>query len=73
MSNSIGVSPPVMINRIVDRTETPAAAQLTKVAELSAQLRIAAAEEQARAALFDPKGQAPKPVIDSGAVVDRLI
>ncbi|GLQ11704.1 hypothetical protein GCM10007913_36360 [Devosia yakushimensis] len=73
MSNSIGISPPVMINRIVDRAETPAAAQLTKVAELSAQLRIAAAEEQAKTALFDPNGQAKAPVIDSGAVVDRLI
>lgn len=73
MSNAIGTSPPAMINRLVDRAGTPAVAQLAKVAELTAQLRIAAAEEQARAALLNPKAEAKAPVIDSGAVVDRLI
>lgn len=73
MSNAIGISPAIMINRMVDRAGTPALAQLAKVAELRMDLQIAAANEAAHAALVDPTGKAEAPVIDSGAVVDRLI
>lgn len=73
MSNGLGVSPAVMINRLVDRAATPAAAQLAKVAELTLSLQTAARNEEAKAALLSPTGQADATVIDSGAVVDRLI
>ena len=73
MSNALAVSPPVMINRIVDRTATPQGAALAKVAELPATLQNAVDEETARRALLSPDGQGKAPVVDSGAVVDRLI
>ena len=73
MSNALGISPQVMINRIVERTGTPAEAQLAKVAELSVTLQRAITDEQAKAELLSPTGQAEAPVVDSGAVVDRLI
>ncbi len=73
MSNSIAISPQVMINRIVDRAGTPGEAQLGKVAELSLALQRAITDEQAQAELLSPTGQAEAPVVDSGAMVDRLI
>lgn len=73
MSNAAGISPAVMINRLVDRAGTPAEAQLAKVAQLQAALRTAAAEEQAKAAALSPTGVAEAPVIENGAAVDRLI
>ncbi len=73
MGNALGISPNVMINRIVDRTGTPAEAQLGKVAELRMDLEAAINQEQAKAALLSPTGEAEAPVVDSGAVVDRLI
>jgi hypothetical protein len=73
MGNALGISPNVMINRIVDRTGTPAEAQLGKVAELCMDLEAAINQEQAKAALLSPTGEAEAPVVDSGAVVDRLI
>ena len=73
MSNSLGINPQVMINRIVERTGTPAEAQLGKVAELSLTLQRAITEEQAKAEMLSPTGEAEAPVVDSGAVVDRLI
>ena len=73
MSNALGVSPPVMINRIVDRLATPPGAQLAKVALLSAKLENAVREEKAQSAIASPDGEGQAPVVDSGAVVDRLI
>ena len=73
MSNPLGIAPSVMINRIVERTGTPVEAQLGKVAELSLALQRAITDEQAQAALLSPDGEAEAPVVDSGAVVDRLI
>ena len=73
MGNALGISPNVMINRIVDRTGTPAEAQLGKVAELRMALETAINQEQAKAALLSPTGEAEAPVVDSGAAVDRLI
>ena len=71
MSNALGIGPSVMINRIVDRTGTPAAAQLAKVAELRMVLMQASDDEQARAARAT--GEAKAPTINSGADVDRLV
>lgn len=73
MSNALGIGPAVMINRIVDRSGTPAQAQLGKVAELRMELQLALEEEQAKAADLSPTGEADAPVLSSGAVVDRLI
>ena len=73
MGNPLGIGPSVMINRLVDRSGTPVEAQLGKVAELSLALQRAISDEQARAALLSPDGEAEAPVVDSGAVVDRLI
>ena len=68
MSNALGIGPSVMINRIVDRTGTPAQAQLAKVAELRMALMRASESEQAKAG-----EDAPAPVVSSGADVDRLV
>jgi hypothetical protein len=73
MSNALGVSPPVMINRIVDRLATPQGAQLAKVALLTAKLENAVREETAQSAAASPDGEGKAPVVDSGAVVDLLI
>ena len=73
MANAIGTSPPVMINRIVDRMDVPQDAQLAKVALLRAKLAIAVQQETAQSALTSPDGKGIAPVVDSGAVVDRLI
>lgn len=73
MSNPLAIGPSVMINRIVDRTGTPAQAQLAKVAELRMALQAAVKDEQARADRSSPTGEAPTPVVASGAAVDRLI
>ena len=73
MSNPLAINPSVMINRLVDRQGTPMAAQLAKVAELRMALENAVKDEQAREALFSPSGKVDAPVVDSGAVVDRLV
>jgi hypothetical protein len=63
----------VMINRIVLREGDTSTPHLAKVAKLSADLMAAADAEQAKAAMLSPTGEAEPVVIDSGAVVDRLI
>jgi len=73
MSNALGISPSVMINRIADRAGTPMAASLTKVAELRMQLSTAIDEEQQKAADRSPTGEASALPLTSGAVVDKLI
>lgn len=73
MSNALGIGPSVMINRIVDRSHTPPQAQLARVAELRMDLELAVNDAQAKAADLSPTGEAAAPVVNSGAVVDRLI
>ena len=73
MSNPLAIGPSVMINRIVDRSGTPAEAQLAKVAELRMDLQLAVQSAQADAAATTPTSEAKAPVVDSGAAVDRLI
>ena len=71
--SALGISPSVMINRIVAREGDVGTPHLAKVAKLRADLMAAASEEQAKAALLSPTGEAEPVLIDSGAVVDRLI
>ena len=73
MSNALGISPAVMINRLVDQSGTPQNASLLKVAELRMDLMNAMADEQAKAALFSPTGEVQTLPLSSGAVVDKLI
>ena len=70
MSNALGIGPSVMINRLVDRSGTPAAAQLAKVAELRMVLMQAVDNEAAETA---DTGKPRAPVVSSGADVDRLV
>lgn len=71
--SALGISPAVMINRIVLREGDATTPHLAKVAKLRMDLATALNEEQAKAANLSPTGEAPAPIIDSGAVVDRLI
>lgn len=78
MSNTLGISPAVMINRIVNRDATPLAAHLGKVAELRMKLENARAAELAQAELaqaelLNPTEPATKPAPLTGADVDRLV
>ena len=73
MGNALGISAPVMINRIVDRLGTPPGAELAKVAMLRAKLENAVQHEISQSAAVSPDGEGQAPVVDSGAVVDRLI
>ena len=73
MSNALGISPSVMINRMVDQAGTPQNAALVKVAELRMQLMNAIDEEQVTAEQASPTGEASTLPLSSGAVVDRLI
>ena len=73
MSNALGISPSVMINRLVDQSGTPQNASLLKVAELRMQLMTAVDEEQLAAEQASPTGEASALPLSSGAVVDRLI
>ena len=71
--SALGIGPAVMINRIVHRESDTSTPHLAKVAKLSADLRAAAHAEQAKTAMLSPTGEAEPVVIDTGAVVDRLI
>ena len=71
--SALGVSPAVMINRIVLREGDVATPHLAKVAKMRADLMVAADKEQAKAAMLSPTGEAEPVLIDSGAVVDKLI
>jgi hypothetical protein len=73
MSNALGISPSVMINRMAHQSGAPMAASLAKVAELRMDLMKAQAAEQARAALLNPAQEPAVLPLTSGAVVDRLI
>ncbi len=71
--SALAVNPAVMINRIVLREGDVSTPHLAKVAKLRADLMVAADKEQAKAAMLSPTGEAEPVVIDSGAVVDKLI
>ena len=71
--SGLGISPSVMVNRIVLREGDTTTPHLAKVAKLRADLMVAADAEQSRAAMLSPTGQAEPVLIDSGAVVDRLV
>ena len=73
MSNALGISPSVMINRIVDQSGTTQAASLAKVAELRMQLMSAVDEEHLNASRTSPTGEASALPLSSGAVVNKLI
>ena len=73
MSNALGIGPQVMINRIVERTGTPAEAQLAKVAELSMALELARDDAEQASALRSPTGEGEPVIVSSGAIVDLLI
>lgn len=61
MGNAIGISPPVMINRIVDRLDVPQDAHLAKVALLRARLANAVQQETAQSACSAPTAKARPP------------
>lgn len=73
MSNALNVSPAVMINRLADRSGASLNTQLAKVAELRMSLQTAVANAEHQEALTSPTGEAEPIVVDSGAVVDKLI
>ncbi|MEO5805896.1 hypothetical protein [Devosia sp.] len=73
MTNAIGISPAVMVNRLVDQQGASLNTQLAKVAEMRTTLQTAAFEEAAREAMFSPTGEVEPIAIDSGAIVDRLV
>lgn len=73
MSNAISIAPSVMINRLVDRAGTPPGAELAKVAQLRQQMRQAVAENQQKTANLGPVEDVAPMVVNTGAVVDRLI
>lgn len=69
MTSTAGISPAIMINRIIDRLGTPAEAQLLKVAELRMKLQYAALA----AATVNEDGKIELPPVDTGEAVDKLI
>ena len=73
MSNALGIGPAVMINRLVLQAGASPQTMLAKVAEMRFDLQAAADKQQAQDALTSPTGEADPVVIDSGAVVDKLI
>jgi hypothetical protein len=71
--SALGVSPAVMVNRIILREGDASTPHLAKVAKMRADLMAAADKEQTRQAMLSPTGEAEPVLIDSGAVVDKLI
>lgn len=69
MGSGIGISPAVMINRMVHEATVPQDAHLLEVARLRMALQQAQAREQATNPEPDPSITAPA----NGAEVDRLI
>lgn len=69
MSSSIGISPSVMINRMVHESGTPEAASLAEVAKLRMRLAQAQAEELATSASPEPAAKGPA----NGAEVDLFV
>lgn len=72
MSAALGISPAVMINRIVHQAAEPGN-HLLQVAQLRADIVAAAQHEQTTAALLLPEADPNPPAIVTGADVDRLV
>jgi hypothetical protein len=70
--SGIGITPAVMINRMVHQAQTPGN-HLLQVALVRADVVAAARQEQAKAQLLQPEAEARAPEIITGADVDRLI
>lgn len=68
--SALGISPAVMINRLVLNEGDSHTPHLAKVAKLRMDLATAAQEEQTRQTQLDPDAK-PQP-LDAGAVVDLL-
>ncbi|KRA44738.1 hypothetical protein ASD80_06245 [Devosia sp. Root635] len=62
-----------MVNRLVHREGDSTTPHLAKVAKLRMDLMVAADKEEAQQALFKPADEVEPTLIDSGAVVDRLV
>jgi hypothetical protein len=73
MSNAMSIGPAVMLNRLVDNSGTPPGAELAKIAQLRLALQQAVEQDRQKTANLDPTGEAAPIMVDSGAVVDRLI
>ena len=70
--SGVGISPSVMINRLVHEARAPGN-HLLQVAVVRGDVAAAAQQEQARSALLNPADQ-PKPAsVITGADVDRLV
>lgn len=70
--SGLGISPSVMINRVVHEARAPGN-HLLQVAMVRAEVITAAQHEQNKAALLDPAaGTQPAP-ITTGADIDRLV
>lgn len=72
MSNALGISPAVMINRIVHQAATPGN-HLVQVAKVRTDLAEAVKDEQAKTQLLNPTVEAKAPAVTTGADVDRLV
>lgn len=69
MSNTVGISPSVMINRLAHESGAPGAASLAEVEKLRGKLAIAQADELATAEKPDPAAR----TVVNGAEVDFYI
>lgn len=70
--SAIGISPAVMINRIVHEARQPGN-HLLQVAVVRTEVTAAAQHEQARANLLDPTANSHPAPVTTGADVDRLV
>ena len=68
-----GISPSVMINRLVLQDGDSTTPHLAKVAKLRMDLMTAADREQVKAENRSPSGEVAPLDLTSGAVVDKLI
>ena len=70
--SGLGISPSVMINRLVHEARTPGN-HLLQVALVRADIVAAAQHEQTRATLLNPEADSKPAPITTGADVDRLV
>lgn len=72
MSAALGISPAVMINRVVHQARAPGN-HLLQVAMVRADVTAAARHEQVRTALVTPSADSKPVAVITGADVDRLV
>ena len=72
MSAAIGISPAVMINRVVHQAQAPGN-HLLQVAMVRADIVAAAQHEQSRTELVNPSADSRPAAVITGADVDRLV